>query len=308
VARGATQGLVEEVYGQPEVLKRFAKTKLPRAPRGSIFVGAGDSYAAALVAFYASKGDCVALDPYTLASYPEAATGLEVFLISVSGRTASNIVAARRVRGIARGTTVITADNTSRLARLADRVVSLPMTYSPRTSGMLSFSLSLLAVLRAAGSLGPCDFRRVLAISRRSMLTTRPGKGTTYFLGNSLAYPVALYAAAKTYELLGTKAHAELLEEFSHMELFSLTKDDAVNAFSCFDPSHKAGKLARALRARGYESNVVPSVEGTDIERLFHSVFVVQLSMFDQAKKAGLSAPRFLADGGRLGVSDEMIY
>lgn len=302
------RALVAEVDRQSDVLARFSRSNLPRASKGSIFVGAGDSYAAALAGFYWSSGRCIALDPYTLASTPEIAEELEVFFISISGRTASNVGAARRVRHIARRVTVLTADDESTLARLGERVVRLPMTYVPRTPGMLSFSLSLLAVLSIAGGNTSIDFRRALNNAQKDQRKLASGKGTTYFLGNSLAYPAALYAAAKTYELLGLKAHAELLEEFSHMELFSLGKKDVVNVFSCFDPSGMAAKLTSTLRGEGFRSSRVPSRGASDLERLFHSVFVVQLSVLDQAMKLGISEPRFLAARGKLRTSDSMIY
>src|SRR5712692_6512233 len=99
----------EEVERQPKALNRFARSKMPKAPEGSIFVGAGDSYAAALAGFYASKGGCMGLDPYTVATDPEITKGREVFFISVSGRTSSNLLAARRVRRLAKKTTALTA-------------------------------------------------------------------------------------------------------------------------------------------------------------------------------------------------------
>ena len=300
--------MVDEVEKQPGILEMFAKSKLPRAPKGSIFVGAGDSYAAALAGFYASGGSCIALDPGSLASAPEIAAGLEVFFISVSGRTASNVAAATKVRRLARGTTALTAAEDSQLAGLTDHVVRLPMAYAPRTAGMLSFSLSLLAVMKIAGRGAGCDFREALSGARKASVRLSSGKGTTYFLGNSLAYPVALYAAAKAYELLGAKAHAELLEEFSHLELFSLEKADAVNIFSCFDPSGMSARLKKALTGQGFRTQTIASLGKSDTERLFHSVFAAQLSVLGQARRAGLSEPRFLSAGGRLRASDAMIY
>ncbi len=273
-----------------------------------MFVGAGDSYAAALAGFYASKGHCIALDPYSLASDPGVAEGVEVYFISSSGRTVSNVAAAKKVRNFARRTTVVTADDASPLAGLADEVVRLPMRYLPRRCGMLSFSLSLQAVLQIAGVIGRCDFARAFKSAEKDRGSIRVGGGTTYFLGNSLAYPAALFAAAKTYELLGKRAHAELLEEFSHLELFSLTKPDVVNVFSCFDRSGVSGKLTDALAKQGYESHRVPSRGGSEIDMLFHSVFTIQLSILGQAVEAGFTEPRFLSGGGRLRVSDAMIY
>lgn len=308
MALGQLQHILNEVKKQPQVLERWARSKVPMAPDGSIFVGAGDSFAAALAGFYASKGGCIAFDPYTLASHPEIAKGGEVFFISVSGRTSSNLLAARRVRGLAKRTTVLTAVPDSKLAALTDQTVALPMTYTPKTPGMLSFSLSLLAVLKMAMVDASCDFERAFASAQSDRTEFSFGGGTTYFLGNSMAYPVALYAAAKTYEFLGTKAHAELLEEFSHLELFSLKKADSVNLFGCFDPAGMSRKLARALTVHGYRSRQIAAHGKSDSERIFHSVFASQLAVLDRADATGLTEPKFLSAGDKLDVSDAMIY
>ena len=297
-----------EVKRQPGVLLKFAKSSFPRARRGSIFVGAGDSYSAAMAGFYASNGSCIAVDSYHLASTPEIAEGADIFLISVSGKTASNLAAARKVRTLARRTVAITSDEGSRLAGLVDEVVRLPMTYFPRTPGLLSYSLSLLAVLNIAGRREKCDFERAFRAARENEGNICWGEGATYFLGNSLAYPVAMYAAAKTYEFIGVKAHPQLLEEFSHLELFSLGPSDVVNVFSAFDPLGVSGRLANALAHQGFESHTVPSRGGSETEQLFSAVFASQLSVLRRAGELSLSKPNFLTAARRLAVSDSMIY
>jgi len=297
-----------EVERQPGVLLKFSKSNFPKAKKGSIFVGAGDSYSAAMAGFYASNGSCIAIDPYHLASNPEIARGRDVFLISVSGRTASNLSAARKIRPLARRTIAITSDAGSRLAGRVDEVVRLPMRYLPRTPGLLSYSLSLLAVLGIAGSKEECDFEDSFRAARNDEGNIRWGGGTTYFLGNSLAYPVTMYAAAKTYEFLGARAHPQLVEEFSHLELFSLGPSDAVNVFSAFDPLGASGRLAKALASKGYESHLVPCAGKSETERLFHAVFASQLAVLRRAGELKLSGPSFLTAAGRLTVSDSMIY
>jgi hypothetical protein len=308
MAGGLIRELADEAEGQQKALEKFSVLEFPRARRGSIFAGAGDSYAAALAGFYASGGRCMALDPYFLASAPELADGADVYFISVSGRTSSNAQAAKKVRSRAKRISVLTAVADSRLAGLADRVVELPISYKPRTPGILSFSLSLLAVLRIAGAGGHCDFSGALRAAEKRRFVFSEGRGTTYFLSNSMAQPAALYAAAKTYEILGAKAQAEFLEEFSHLELFSLDKSDAVNSFACFDPSGLARKLGGALAEQGYECNVVRSWGKSPVDQLFHAVFVAQLSVLQTAKEKGLTEPRFLSARRALDASDAMIY
>ncbi|MDG6990049.1 MAG: hypothetical protein JRM99_01360 [Nitrososphaerota archaeon] len=300
--------LYSEVARQPETLEAFAGATLPRAPRGSVFVGAGDSYATALLGFYASKGRCIALDPYALASEPEVARGVKVIFISMSGRTKSNLLALTRIRRLAKGITVLTAVRESPLATGADSVVMLPFSYAPKSPGLLSFSLAALAVLRMVGVSGPSDFGEVFEGAKADYRRPSLAKGTTYFLGNSLGHAAALYASAKVYELLGGRAAGEALEEFSHKELFSLRPSDSVNIFSAFDPDHMAGSLRRALSNEGYNAAVIPARGHSELERFFHCVFVSQLWALGEARKAGLTKPKFLSEQRRLRVSDSMIY
>jgi fructoselysine-6-P-deglycase FrlB-like protein len=296
-----------EAEREPRELSKFAKVSLPKPPRGSIFVGAGDSYAAALAGFYASGGRCIALDPYALASEPEAADGAEVFFVSVSGTTSSNVLASAKVRGRAKRTVAITAVGGSPLAKSTDATVLLPFEYVPRTSGLLSFALSGLAVLKMVGAVGRCDFQRMFDEAKVDRVRLELAKGTTYFLGNSLAHAAAIYSSAKVYEILGARAHAEALEEFSHMELFSLRRSDVVTVFSAFDPAGLSKRLRGSLAKEGFRSTAVPERGRSAAESFFHSVFVAQLWCLAEARRKGLTKPRFLGAKG-LRVSDSMIY
>ncbi|MDG6917071.1 MAG: SIS domain-containing protein [Nitrososphaerota archaeon] len=300
--------ILAEIDGQVRVLDAFAGDELPKAPAGSVFVGAGDSYAAALVGFYASGGKCLAVDPYSLASDPRIARGKDVFFISASGRTASNVYAAKAVKSEARSTAALTADEGSPLVEQVSKTFKIPMRYVPKAPGILSFSLSALAVLFMVGGSLPCDFARALRAAKEENIEFSLGRGVTYLLGNSLAYPASIYAAAKVYELLGACAHSELLEEFSHLELFSLRKGDAVNVFGHFDGSGVSTKLATALRNNGYVAHVAPAWGRTGTELFFHCVFLAQLWSVGQARMAGLQRPRFMNRGKQLRISDMMIY
>ncbi len=305
---GRLRAAAEEIRGQPKALEAFGKSGFPSASKGSVFVGAGDSYAAALVAFYASRAGCIALDPYVLVAYPEIAAGREVFFISVSGRTAANVEAAARVRRLAKSTTAITSEGTNRLSELTDHAVKLPVRPAPRSPGLMSFSLSALAVLNISANAGGCDFEGAMHRAEKDSLEMVFSKGMTYFLGNASAHAITVYSAAKVYEFLGAKAQGELLEEFSHLELFSLGESDSVNIFSCFDPEGAGLKLREALSQRGYQARQVPSRGRSDCEKLFHAIFTSQLAVLRRAEELGLSGPTFLANKGRLAISDSRIY
>jgi hypothetical protein len=299
-----------EIDDQPEELAKLRSTFAPRkARRGSLFVGAGDSYAASLSVSSLSSLRVLAIDPRALSADPETARGRDVYFISVSGRTKANIEAAIKVRDLARGTTVVTADADSPLARKADEVISIPFRMTGKAPGMLSFSLCILALILLQEQPRPWDFRGALAAARVSASRISISRtGVNYFLGNHAMHGIGIYAAAKVRELLGWRAHAELLEEFPHMELFSLSSRDRVNVFSRFDGGADERRLAKLLREKGYSSRFLPSLGDSRVEALFHATFASQIAVVRRAERAGFSRPYFLGAKELLEISDAAIY
>ena len=301
--------LEREVRSQPEALERaLAGLDANRLGDGSLLVGAGDSYAAAVCASQLSSLRVIAQDPLALLDMADLGER-SVCIVSVSGRTRTNLDVARVARANGRTLVAITADERSPLARLADRVVTLPYRPVPRTPGMLSFTLSLLALLKMALPDFRCDFRaafqsavpasRALSISRR---------GTTFMLGNRALYGVSIYGAAKVYELLGRKAQAEQLEQFGHMEVFSLSRSDSVNVLSGLGLRRREARLHSELAKRGYTSRLVQPEGKSGVERLFSVVFAVQLAVIGAARREGIEVPSFLRSRSALAVSDGVIY
>jgi hypothetical protein len=308
IPRSGLAFIQKEINEQPGALQALSSERTRRAGAGSVFVGAGDSYAASLIVSYMSSGRFLAYDPYVVLASPGLSKGRDVFFISVSGRTMSNVAAAKSLRGAARRTG-ITSDASSPLAKEVDEVILLPYVSRPRTVGTLSFTLSLLATMKLAFGKLNCDFQGAFREGRRlsdELLISR--RGTTYFLGNQGAYGVSVYAAAKVYEILGAKAHAELLEEFSHLELFSLKHADAVNILDSFDPAGVGARLHEALEERNYESSTVRPKSSDPFAQLFSMIFAIQLRILSVAKLKGSSEPYFAGAQDKLDVSDRMIY
>jgi hypothetical protein len=304
-----------EMDNQPEELAKLLLLSSPRRARhGSILVGAGDSYAASLSVSSLSSLRLLAADPRALSIDPEAARDREVYFTSVSGRTAANIEAARKVRGLARRITVITADTGSPLAREADEVVSIPFRIGGKASGILSFSVCLLALILLEDE--PCrswDFRRALETARvTAARISLSSLGVNYFLGNHAMHGIGIYAAAKVREFLGWRAYPVILEEFPHMELFSLSPRDRVNIFSNFDDDGEGKtdekKLSNLLTGAGYFSRLLPKCGDSRVEALFHATFSAQIAAVMRAERAGFSHPYFLWAKKQLEISDAAIY
>ena len=301
--------IVEEVGEQPAKLRSLLSTPVERATAGSIFVGAGDSYAAALATFYLSGGKYLAFDPYAISTIPSVAAGRDVFFISVSGRTSSNISAAQKLRGVARKRIAITANRDSPLAEEVDDVVLLPYEPRARVAGTLSFTVTLLASMKVALGDFSCDFSRAYSAAKVAQKKVAlSDHGTTYLLGNNAAHAIAVYGAAKVYEILGYRADAEQLEEFSHMELFSLKASDSVIVFSAFDPARIGARLHAALRSRGYVASLLDPHSPNTVETIFYYAFLSQLAPLAKAQARGLSEPYLAGARKKLQVSDGMIY
>jgi len=299
----------EEVESQPDLLGAFARKALPCLKSGSLLVGAGDSFIAAKCAELLSSFRCIAVDPYVLLSSPSLSRKRAVTFISVSGRTKSNIAAAEKVKGIACRTLCLTADSHSPLSEATEETLTIPYRYRPRVPGTLSFTLSLTAALKLSSSYKDCRFQSLFDRARADASTFRfADLGTTFFLGNHLAYAASLYAAAKTYEFFGGKAQAQLLEEFSHLELFSLQQQDRVNIFSHADPLEAGARLERTLRVKGYSATLVKSQGRNPVEQAFHAVFTAQLASIARMRDLGHRSPYFMKSGEKLGASDSMIY
>ena len=300
----------KEIGRQPSELGAFLSSwKSENARRGSIFVGAGDSFAAALCASQLSHLGIRAMDPYALHESPELARGNDVYFVSVSGRTRANIATAKKISRLCRRSLAITADERSPLASQVDTVTRIPYSGAPKLPGTLSFSLSLLITLLLTLPTVRCDFKAVFNKSRKSSRKfSISDSRVTYILGNNAAYGVSLYAAAKLNEFLGGRSHTEFLEEFSHMELFSLSRLDSVNVFPLFDPKRLGERLRDSLTPAGYSCVVLDSWGRNDVEQIFHSVFLAQLAVLEEAVKRGLTRPYFHLERELLRTSDRMIY
>jgi fructoselysine-6-P-deglycase FrlB-like protein len=250
-----------------------------------------------------------ALDPYELVSAPGIARSRTAYLVTVSGNTAASVSAARAVEGIAERRVAVTANAKGRIVDAVDEVIFVPCEYVPRLPGTLSFSLSLLILLKLASGRFRCDFQSVDSQARRDAKKLLfSDNGSTFFLGNHAAFPVGQYAALKVYEFLGARAQAERLEEFSHAPVFSLRKGDTVNVFCAFDPLRVGQKLAVSLRKRGFNAKAILLFGSNHFEQVFYLVFLAQLAMLQRARWVGRSSPYFVGAKGKLAVSDSMIY
>ena len=288
---------------QPDFVRSFVPQEPLPAPmqRRAVFCGSGDSLAAAMLAEAFSGGLARAADPLEIARDRAAYRGRRLYVVSVSGGTASNVRAARAVPG----SVAITASGRSPLARASRR--SIPLRYPSSgtfTAGSIGFLASALTCVSLVSDAGVRGAAREFGAARREASGVRLS-GNVFVLGDRATYPVAVYCAAKMHEVLGRVAQYERIEQFPHMGLFSARPGDTVLIFGA-GAAHE-GRLAGNLGGLGL--NVVrPGAGGGAVRRVLRSIFFSQFLALGEARSAGIDDCRFVTAKRVREASSDMIY
>lgn len=305
----------EEIKSQILDLPRFAsrlrKDQTERInPSNLVFTGSGDSYATALFAQELSGNLAIGSDPYELLRSINRVQGKSLVIVSVSGKTRTNLELARKAKRVARQRIAITADPSSPLANECDRVVLLDYRRSGvLTSGTASFTFGLLACSALLGKL-PKSLR-LDGIYDQSHRWTENVKlserGSVLFVGSGVLHAMAVYGAGKINEVLGRKAGADFPEQLGHSHLFSVDREH--DTIICICSEHdKTRELEKALNRTGYMA-VALSARGTDpVVNCMKIAFNLQLLALFQAKRKGMKECAFKSDKKVLGLSSRLIY
>ena len=207
-------------------LFRKQKTLTVKQQKNTIFSGSGDSLVSSLLAESFSDGVVKAMDPLDLYRNKKLVKSKHVYFVSISGKTVTNIKVAK----IAKKATAITSQPQSKLARASDESILLVSQNSGVfTAGSISFLESALTCISLVKNIQiPKDtlFTKAVSAAKKAKISKR-----IFVLGNLYTFPLAMYCAAKFYEILGYDVHYSRMEQFSHMELFSVKKGDTVIIF-----------------------------------------------------------------------------
>ncbi len=280
-------------------------------PEHAILVGAGDSLACTNFIERLTSFSAKSLDPYDLLQNYSIATGKIVYFISVSGRTRSNVEAAKRIKKLAKTTIAVTVNPESPIAKICSGVLPLRFSKDPGlTPGTNSFTASLMACSRIFG-MSPRDSNLEETINHAKEWASRRSEisGMIHFVSSGCFYPIGMYGAAKVFEFAGEKADYQLTEEFSHMNLFSMTDDDSVIIIKSDESDSTAGKLNEELVNQGYDSQILDFKSGNNpLEHAISCAIHLQYLALNLAKSKGLKQPAFLQNDRLLGISNKMIY
>ena len=293
----------KDILLQSEFLKFFKKQKpIPSGKQKNvIFSGSGDSLVSAMLAESFSGGTVSAMDPLDLYKNKKLVQSRHVYFVSISGNTITNIKVAK----IAKRSIAITSKPQSRLAGVSDEVIILSAPNSDVfTGGSISFLDSALTCISLVRKF-PIPKSRPLFLQAKSDAKKSLISSRLFVLGNFFTFPLAMYCAAKFYELLGYDAHYSRIEQFSHMELFSAKKGDTVIIFEEKNIHNK--QLAKNLKKIGI--NVIhPNVPIEKISQMIYCTFFSQLIALYEAQKKNRKDCHFVTAKKIRSVSNQMIY
>ena len=301
---GTISAFEKEIKMQPSFLKRFVPQKLlsKSQQKKTIFCGTGDSFVAAQIAQVFSDFRSAAFDPLDLLKNKRLVKNSKLYLISISGNTISNVKLAKAIRnGIA-----ITANPKSRLAQSCKKTIILNYENSGiLTAGSISFLASLMTCLSLVSKI---TIRNASSIYKNAESQSKKAslKGKVFLLGNLHTFPIAMFGAAKLYEVTGLDAHYERIEQFSHTGLFSAKKGDTVIIFE----SRNKHNLMLANILKRYGLNVIqfdPKTKNMQ-ELILFFIFVSEFMALYHAKKKNHNEVYFVKAKKLRHASSSMIY
>jgi len=287
-----------------------------------LFVGSGDSYIAGLAAQYFSGSRAICCSPIDIIKNPLLVKRRNLFVVSISGNTQANIIAAKIAKKHGVGTiSALTARSSSRLAKSCDQTIELKYKNTGiTTAGTISFTASMIKCLSLSTELQlPSNLRKMYnraenqakqAISKIDDKSNSSSSTSYFILGNSQLHAIAMYGALKFNEVFGAKAMAYPTEEFCHSPLFSIKETDqaiVLGGEEDHDDDDNSSKLSKRLNEEGFAS-VHVGFKPTGIELLLQATFFIQLFVLKLAQKYSLTSCYFLRNEKLLRVSSDFIY
>ena len=287
-----------------------------------LFVGSGDSYIAGLAAQYFSGSRAICCSPIDIIKNPLLVKRRNLFVVSISGNTQANIIAAKIAKKHGVGTiSALTARSSSRLAKSCDQTIELKYKNTGiTTAGTISFTTSMIKCISLSTELQlPSNLRKMYnraenqakqAISKIDDKSNSSSSTSYFILGNSQLHAISMYGALKFNEVFGAKAMAYPTEEFCHSPLFSIKETDqaiVLGGEEEDDDDDNSSKLSKRLNEEGFAS-VHVGFKPTGIELLLQATFFIQLFVLKLAQKYSLTSCYFLRNEKLLRVSSDFIY
>ncbi|MDE1815584.1 MAG: sugar isomerase [Thaumarchaeota archaeon] len=294
----------KEIAMQLDFVRQFVpQRKLSiKRQKNSVFCGTGDSFASAQLAEVFSNFKVRVYDPLDLIKNKKLVAGRDLYLVSISGNTVSNVKLAK----MHKKTVAITANPDSRLAKACKNLVLLKFDSTGiQTSGSISFLASALGCISLVSKYQIRNVSKIYQSAIKAAKTVSLGK-KVYVLGNLYTMPIAVFCAAKLHEVLGANAYYERIEQFSHASLFSARRGDTVLLFEPKNPHND--NLLKSLKGYGLDARrMEPPTKNLQDQILFF-IFVSELIALYAAKKKRKKNCFFIEEKRLRHASSSMIY
>jgi glucosamine 6-phosphate synthetase-like amidotransferase/phosphosugar isomerase protein len=226
----------------------------------------------------------------------------QVYIISISGNTVSNINVAK----IAQSATAITLNKNSKLVKICSKYIALNYPNSGVfTSGSIGFITSALTCISLVSKFRLRNVRKLFKKALTESKKIKLGK-KVFILGNLHTFPIAMYAAAKFYEVLGIDAHYERIEQFLHMGLFSVKQGDTVIIFE--EKNSHNSRITKNLKKLGLNVFQPKGISKDKISQIIFFTFFSQLTPLFFAKKNHQKECYFVSAKKLRAASSNMIY
>ncbi|MEJ2770500.1 MULTISPECIES: SIS domain-containing protein [unclassified Stygiolobus] len=266
-------------------VKKFHPIEVEQKITSGIIVGAGDSYAVALALEGKTSKKVIAVDPYEALHIN---SDRPYVIVSISGRTKTNIELAKIKRKEGRKVIAVTANPTSPLAENSTETILIPYNSNITLPGTLSFLLALSAVYSLFGIEIPKDYIKAKSFELRE----KP-----FFVGQGENYGIAYFSALKLNEIFCENANYERFELFLHSPIFSTRGRQIVLLNSGSERERRLKKLI--------DFTYVYLTECTDA---FCNALTAILAIIERMKRENWNRICFIDDKKILNISSEMIY
>jgi glucosamine 6-phosphate synthetase-like amidotransferase/phosphosugar isomerase protein len=305
-----------DVYSQVEHLQGLRLPKSMNIRRG-LFVGSGDSYTCALLMEYLSKHKILAYHPSDILRCPQMLSDHEIFFLSSSGRTRSNIEAAKIARKFDIKCTAVISRSKSALEEVCSETLNLDYMYSLQSSntGILEFTATVIACMALIGiDINLNILGKIMSDAREQVNLYGVDLPTRFksilFLGDGISYPLASYGALKMNELFGLRSFGYLLDDYYHSPIFSLKKPDCVFVLAHENVKNSISanfhNKLKKTHARSYYFH--PQVSRSPFGRILFFIFVIQILGLTMAEKLEIDKPYYLSNKMILKLSSSLIY
>lgn len=314
---------------RPDLLLLSSSSPACNNNNSCLFIGSGDSYIAGLAAQYFSSSHAICCYPIDIIKNPLLVKSRNLFIVSISGNTQANILAAKIAKKHGASTiTALTTRSSSRLAKSCDQIIELRYRNTGIiTAGTISFTASMIKCISLSTQLHmPSDLRKLYNHAEKqaeqvmgevdhkssnnnnniAIGSSYSNSSSSYFLlGDGPLYAITKYGTLKFNEVFGTKALAYPAEEFCHSPLFSIKEADQAIVLGDGDGNNR--KLSKRLNEEGF-SSIYVEFKNTGIELLLQATFFIQLFVLKLAQKYGLTTCHFLMNKKLLKMSSDFIY